>query len=170
MRLAVILSIAILAVVVLSVGGPANAGSREVYLLVVNMSPDGSGVASKACVEDVTRTFKNSADGGEGTRLWRVGESAMRKAMKIDKTTDFMSVKSKSLKDVKERVSKRIDSSWPDMVLMVECLPEKKRLRSLLIGSGEGVFRSEIRGEISSRRRKAFATYMASVGSTGWGP
>ncbi len=102
----------------------AHAGSRELEVLFVNMTPDAeSGGESKTCVEAIKRQFRKA-----DTTVKKLGESKIRKAVGVAKGgAAFVTWKPKLFKKLIYPVSNS------DVIVLVDCRPEKELLDILLV-------------------------------------
>jgi hypothetical protein len=108
----------------------ARAGDRQVETLFVNMTPDAaSSEASKQCVRAVEKKLS-----AEYVHLVRLGETALRKLAGKTAGEPFTSWPAPSLKPARER-----GETWADVVVLVDCRPEEKRIEVLVNPASGGV-------------------------------
>lgn len=113
-----------LALIIFTSTQEASAGSRELEVLFVNMTPDAeSGGTSKKCVESIRSRIKK-----RDTRVKKLGESKIRKAVGINKEdAPFITWAAKLFK---KQIYPKGDA---DVVILVDCRPDKKHLELLLV-------------------------------------
>lgn len=111
----------------LAAWGPrdAQAGSRELEVLFVNMTPDAlSGGDSKTCVEAIKKQIRKVGD----TKITKMGETKLRKAAGVDKGgAPFVTWKPEQFKSL------IYPTANSDVIVLVDCRPEQKHLDILLL-------------------------------------
>lgn len=101
---------------------PAQAGDRDLEILVVNMTPDAaSDEASRTCFQRVLRGIRN-----DGTHLLRRGETGLLRLVQRDDPREFMSWPDEALTDAHSRV--QTHNIPLDSIALVDCRPSEQSL------------------------------------------
>ena len=112
----------------------ADAGDRQLEVLLVDMTPDES--PSKECVKQIRKVIAE-----DYSEIQKMGETKLRKmAGKPTKGESFIDWPT----DVIMKMRKA-DESYVDTFVLVDCRPDKKQVDILVVPSSNGVARLSLR-------------------------
>jgi hypothetical protein len=114
---------------------PAQAGDRELEILLVNMTPDPVGDEGRRCAEHIRRSIR-----GDYTRLQQQGETAFRESVGDEARVELMSYDADRLQRRRQR-----GDDWLDAIVLFDCRPEAGRIDVLIQSAAGGVSRIRLR-------------------------
>ncbi len=111
--------------------GPAEAGDRQLEILVVNMTPDPVSESAGECAKGLRRAIR-----ADYTHMRKKGESATRRAVGDTTGEDFMGYTAERMGPLRDQPDARIDA-----IVLFDCRPEAETFRALVLPDSDDAYR-----------------------------